>query len=219
MNEEAMTAAALDDLTRRHPALAACRGQIRDAYAMLAAACAAGGTIFVCGNGGSRADADHIVGELSKGFLSKRPLAPETVRAFSARLGTDADHLCARLQRGLRAMLLDAHPALTTAYFNDVDPLMACAQQLFVMARPGDAVIGISTSGNAANVANVFKVAAGMGVRRLLLTGNRHGACEALAELSIAVPEAETYKIQELHLPVYHALCIMLEKRFFGDGD
>lgn len=219
MSEASMTGAVLDDLVRRHPALAACRESINAAYAMLTGALAAGGTIFVCGNGGSRADADHIVGELSKGFLSRRPLPAATIREFSARLGEDAAPLCARLQRGLRAMLLDAHPALTTAYANDVDPLMACAQQLFVMGRPGDAVIGISTSGNAANVANVFKVAAGIGARRLLLTGNRHGACEALAELSITVPEAETYKVQELHLPVYHALCIMLEKRFFGDGD
>lgn len=219
MNEETMTAAVLDDLVRRHPALAACRESINAAYALLAGALAAGGTVFVCGNGGSRADADHIVGELSKGFLSRRPLPPETIAEFSARLGEDAAPLCARLQLGLRAMLLDAHQALTTAYANDVDPLMACAQQLFVMGRPGDAVIGISTSGNAANVANVFKVAAGMGVRRILLTGNRHGACEALADLSIAAPESETYKIQELHLPIYHALCIMLEKRFFGRQD
>ena len=205
----------LDELVHRYPALDVCRGQIADAYAVLEQTLAAGGTVFVCGNGGSRADADHIVGELSKGFLSRRPLPEALVRQFSTNLKTDASALCGKLQLGLRAMLLGCQPALDTAYANDVDPLMVAAQQLFVMGRPGDTVIGISTSGNAENIANVFNVATGIGIRKILLTGNRHGKCEPLADCVIGVPENETYKIQEFHLPVYHALCIMLEKKFF----
>ena len=149
-------------------------------------------------------------------YLKTRELPEEIVRQFSENLGEDASGLCARLQMGIRAMLLSAHPALSSAYANDVDPQMCYAQQLFVAGRKGDVVIGLSTSGNAENIRNVFQVAGGLGIRRILFTGNRHGACERYADCVIDVPEAETYKIQELHLPVYHAVCIMLEEYFYG---
>lgn len=216
MTGDSISTSVMKTLLNRYPALTACAGTIVDAYCILRDSIREGGTVFVCGNGGSHADADHIIGELSKGFLSKRKVPKEIVRQFSENLGEDASGLCARLQMGIRAMLLSAHPALSSAYANDVDPQMCYAQQLFVAGRKGDVVIGLSTSGNAENIRNVFQVAGGLGIRRILFTGNRHGACERYADCVIDVPEAETYKIQELHLPVYHAVCIMLEEYFYG---
>ena len=113
-------------------------------------------------------------------------------------------------------MNLSSQQALATAFLNDVDPSMVLAQELFVMARKGDAVLGITTSGNAKNVLNVFKTAGGIGVKRILLTGNRHGICEKYVDCVIDVPESETFRVQELHLPVYHTLCMMIEDHFYG---
>ena len=216
MQNDPIAESAMATLLARHPALAACADKITAAYRILRDSIAQGGTVFVCGNGGSHADADHIIGELSKGFLLKRKLPAELVKSMSEKLGEDAAPLCDRLQMGMRAMLLDAHPALSSAYANDVDPFMCYAQQLFVMGRENDVVIGLSTSGNAENIRNVFKVAGGRGIKRILFTGNRHGKCEQYADCVIDVPESETYKIQELHLPTYHAICIMLEEYFYG---
>ena len=187
----------METLLNRYPGLASCAEEITEAYQILRDSIGQGGTVFVCGNGGSHADADHIIGELSKGFLSKRTVPAEIAARMTEKLGEDASGLCAKLQMGMRAMLLSAHPALSSAYANDVDPRMCCAQQLFVMGRKQDVVIGL-------------------GIRRILFTGNRHGKCERYADCVIAVPESETYRIQELHLPVYHAVCIMLEEYFYG---
>ena len=222
MQNDPIAESVMATLLARHPALAACADKITDAYRILRDSIAQGGTVFVCGNGGSHADADHIIGELSKGFLLKRKLPAELVKSMSEKLGEDAVFLRqefkarGRLQMGMRAMLLDAHPALSSAYANDVDPVMCYAQQLFVMGRENDVVIGLSTSGNAENIRNVFKVAGGRGIKRILFTGNRHGKCEQYADCVIDVPESETYKIQELHLPTYHAICIMLEEYFYA---
>ena len=203
-------------LVKRYPVLSACKEQIMQAYSVLETTFLNGGTVFTCGNGGSQSDADHIVGELSKGFLLKRPVPPEKVFQMSASLGEDATALCASLQMGLRALNLSSQPALSTAFANDVDPLMNLAQELFVMGRKGDSVIGLSTSGNAQNILNAFKVAGGIGIKRILFTGSGHGKCEKYADCIINVPECETYKVQELHLPIYHTICIMLEDRFYG---
>lgn len=207
----------MEELLKRYPALSVCAEQIMRAYSILEETYLNGGTVFTCGNGGSQSDADHIVGELSKGFLLKRPLPCEIVQQISSALGEDASDLCSRLQMGLRAMNLSSQPALSTAYANDVDPLMSLAQELFVMGRTGDSVIGLSTSGNAQNILNAFKVAGGLGIKRILFTGNGHGKCEKYADCVINVPECETYKVQELHLPIYHTICIMLEDRFHGE--
>lgn len=204
------------DLENRYPVLSACEEEIMQAYSILETTFMNGGTVFTCGNGGSQSDADHIVGELSKGFLLKRPVPPEKVFQMSASLGEDATALCASLQMGLRAMNLSSQPALSTAYSNDVDPLMSLAQELFVMGKKGDAVIGLSTSGNARNILNAFRVAGGIGVRRILFTGSGHGKCEKYADCVIHAPACETYQVQELHLPIYHMICIMLEDRFYG---
>ena len=214
MKKDSVADPVMETLLNRYPGLASCAEEITEAYQILRDSIGQGGTGFVCGNGGSHADADHIIGELSKGFLSKRTVPAEIAARMTEKLGEDASGLCAKLQMGMRAMLLSAHPALSSAYANDVDPLMCYAQQLFVMGRKQDVVIGLSTSGNAENIQNVFKVAGG--IRRILFTGNRHGKCERYADCVIAVPESETYRIQELHLPVYHAVCIMLEEYFYG---
>lgn len=206
----------MEQLLKRYPALSVCAEQIMRAYSILEETYLNGGTVFTCGNGGSQSDADHIVGELSKGFLLKRSLPCEVVQQISSALGEDASDLCSRLQMGLRAMNLSSQPALSTAYANDVDPLMSLAQELFVMGRTGDSVIGLSTSGNAQNILNAFKVAGGLGIKRILFTGSGHGKCEKYADCVINVPECETYKVQELHLPIYHTICIMLEDRFHG---
>lgn len=206
----------LDLMSKRYPALSGCRDSVLKAYYILEDVFSAGGTLFTCGNGGSQADSDHIVGELSKGFLLKRELSADQIRSFSENLGEDASGLCANLQNGLRAMNLSSQQALATAFLNDVDPAMVLAQELFVMARKGDAVLGITTSGNAQNVLNAFKTAGGIGVKRILLTGNRHGICEKYADCVIDVPESETFRVQELHLPVYHTLCMMIEDHFYG---
>lgn len=207
----------MEQLLKRYPALSVCAEQIMRAYSILEETYLNGGTVFTCGNGGSQSDADHIVGELSKGFLLKRSLPCEVVQQISSALGEDASDLCSRLQMGLRAMNLSSQPALSTAYANDVDPLMSLAQELFVMGRTGDSVIGLSTSGNAQNILNAFKVAGGLGIKRILFTGSGHGKCEKYADCVINVPECETYKVQELHLPIYHTICIMLEDRFHGE--
>lgn len=207
----------VEQLVKRYPVLSACKGQIMRAYSVLETTFLNGGTVFTCGNGGSQSDADHIVGELSKGFLLRRPVPPEKVFQMSASLGEDATALCASLQLGLRALNLSSQPALSTAFANDVDPLMNLAQELFVMGRKGDSVIGLSTSGNAQNILNAFKVAGGTGIKRILFTGSGHGKCEKYADCIINVPECETYKVQELHLPIYHTICIMLENRFYGN--
>ena len=129
---------------------------------------------------------------------------------------TGDETLAGKLQMGLRCISLISHPALNTAFMNDVDPLMIYAQQLFVLGRSGDAVIGITTSGNAENICNMFKVARARSITTILLTGSRQGRCEPYADLAVHVPASETYKIQELHLPVYHCLCAMLEENFYG---
>ncbi len=205
----------IEDLVKRYPALSVCEDKIRQACRILRDVVENDGTIFVCGNGGSNSGAEHIIDELSKGFLSKRPVPQDKVLEMSNALGEDAAELCSKLQMDLKAMSLSAHQALSSAYLNDVDPLMCYAQQLFVMGGKNDVVIGLSTSGNAENILNAFKVAGAVGIKRILFTGNRHGQCEAYTDCIIDVPESETYKVQELHLPVYHAICIILEKYFF----
>lgn len=172
-------------------------------------------TLFLCGNGGSAADAEHIAGELMKSFKLKRKHSSAVRENFEKVLGEE--NLLDRLQPGFRAISLNGHPALASAYANDMDPLMVYAQQLFVLGLPGDAVLGISTSGNAKNVCNTFKTARGMGIQAILLTGLNHGLCERFADVIFRAPSLETYRIQEYHLAIYHTLCLMLEEEFYGE--
>ena len=204
----------IKDLISRYPALESITESLDKVYVTLKTCFVNDKTLFCAGNGGSAADSEHIVGELMKGFLQKRPLNQVVSSAIRQRTGDIT--LADRLQMGLRCISLISHPALNTAFMNDVDPLMIYAQQLFVLGRSGDAVIGISTSGNAENICNMFKVARARGITTILLTGMNKGICEEFADFVIHAPASETYKIQELHLPIYHCLCAMLEENFYG---
>ncbi|WET06380.1 SIS domain-containing protein [Lentisphaerota bacterium ZTH] len=205
----------LIDFKERFPEMAHLDDKMLQAAGMIVEAMAAGHTLFACGNGGSASDSDHITGELLKGFKSLRPLKPELKEKFSV-YGDKGREMADKLQYGLRAVSLTSHPAFTTAFLNDVDGQLIFAQQLFALGREGDVLIGISTSGNAENVKSCFMTAKVMGVKTILLTGKDGGACASLADCEIRVPEQETYKIQEMHLPIYHTLCLMIEDHFYG---
>lgn len=204
----------LDTLIAHYPDLGKIRENLQSIYIILENLFFNSKTLFVCGNGGSATDAEHIVGELMKSFCLKRQL-PAELRTKLDKCYPN-DHFSEKLQMGFRTISLQSHMALSTAFANDVDPLMAYAQQLFVLARPEDVVIGISTSGNAVNIMNTFKVARVMGVKTILFTGENCGLCEPYADYLIKAPSLETYRIQEYHLPIYHTLCLMIEERFYG---
>lgn len=206
----------LDHLVGRYPVLEACREEIAGAYRLLKSCYERGGKLLIAGNGGSAADAEHIAGELMKRFKIPRPVDAafaEKLRSVDAQRG---EKLAKNLERSLMAIPLVAHEALTTAYINDVDGLGVFAQQLFGYGRRGDVFLGISTSGNSENILNAAVVAKALGIHVIGLTGANGGKLASLAELTMRVPETETYKVQELHLPVYHCLCLMLEEEFFG---
>jgi D-sedoheptulose 7-phosphate isomerase len=168
---------------------------------------ASGGKLLVCGNGGSAADADHIVGELMKGFYKKRSLPAEE----ASKLGEYARYL----QGALPAIALTQHAALSTAFLNDVNPEMGFAQQVYGYGRDGDVLLGISTSGNSKNVCNAVRVAMNLGIKTIGLTGRKGGRLSEISDVCIGVPADITADIQELHLPIYHTLCAMLEELFF----
>lgn len=204
-----------DRLFERYPQLEGNRTEIMEAYVMLRDCYLGGGKVMVAGNGGSCADSEHIVGELMKGFLLKRPFpesAKARIRANTSELLPDAADL---LQQCLPAIALTGHNALSTAVANDLDPSLAIAQQAAGYGRAGDVLIGISTSGNAKNIALAVGVAKSMGIKTLGLTGGTGGRLKAACDCAIVVPGNQPADVQELHLPVYHTLCAMLEARFF----
>ena len=202
-------------LMQRYPVLSVCRVDIEAACENLISCYEQEGKLLLCGNGGSCADSDHIAGELLKGFLKKRPLSAEQIASMQASCPTLSPHLLEKLQGGLPAIPLTAMAAMFTAFCNDVDPELVYAQQVLALGKPGDVLIGISTSGNAKNVAAAAKVAKGLGATVIGLTGRDGGVLKELADICICVPETETYKVQELHLPAYHCLCAAVEEHFF----
>lgn len=202
-----------EELFARYPALRKNAENFHYVYSILKNGFFKRKTLFSCGNGGSACDGEHITGELLKNFILKRTVDAETRKRFDAAGAAD---LLDQLQPGFRAISLNNHPGLSSAFANDVDPLMVYAQQLFVLGGEGDMLLGISTSGNAVNVCNAFKTARAMGIVTILLTGENHGLCEPYADAILRAPSLETYKIQEYHLPMYHALCLMLEEEFYG---
>ena len=209
--------APLDLLVERYPELAVCRESIRRAYEILEQSYAMGGKLLVAGNGGSAADAEHIVGELMKSFVLPRALSEE----FSQKLLEVDGELGAVLQKNLQgalpAIALDGHISLSTAYMNDCEPLLCFAQQVNGFGVKGDVFLGISTSGNSQNIMFAAVTARAKGMPVVGLTGEKESKLSAFADVCIRVPKAMTYQIQELHLPVYHCLCLMLEERFFGN--
>lgn len=203
-------------LIERYPILAGCRQSLMDAYLVMEEAYEGDHKLLIAGNGGSAADSEHIAGELMKRFKTPRPVTPEMAEKLKAIDPVRGADLAKNLERGLMAIPLVAHEALSTAYINDVDGLGVFAQQLFGFGRPGDVFLGISTSGNSKNVMSATVVARALGIKVIGLTGAKGGELAQVADVAVKVPETETYMIQELHLPVYHCWCLMLEDRFFG---
>lgn len=205
----------LQELFTRYPALLDCKEDIEKAEKALIDCYEKGGKVLLCGNGGSCADCEHIVGELMKGFLKKRPLSDSQKAAMKQRCDLVEDDLLGRLQGGLPAIALPAMTALNSAFCNDVDPALIYAQPLMGLARENDMLIAISTSGNSANVYEAVKVAKALGIQVIGLTGQTGGKLKETADICICAPETETFKVQELHLPIYHYLCAAVEAHFF----
>ena len=206
-------------LIERYPILESVKQDIIDAYLIMKECYEHDGKLLIAGNGGSAADAEHIVGELMKSFKTSRPVTAEMAKKLKAIDPVRGENLTKKLERGLMAIPLVAHEALSTAYINDVDGLGVFAQQLFGFGRSGDVFLGISTSGNSENIMSATVVARALGIKIIGLTGAKGGELATVTDVAIKVPETETYMIQELHLPVYHCLCLMLEDSFFGRAD
>lgn len=206
----------LRDLTDRYPALLGMTKELRQAFSLLRTTFQTGGKLLACGNGGSAADALHIVGELMKSFCKLRPMDADTAAALAVRFPEDAPFLTEKLERTLPAVALVENAALNTAVQNDTASKLVFAQQVYGLGRREDCLLCISTSGNAKNCVYAAETAKAMGMPVIALTGAKPSALSTLADCTLAVPEEETYRVQELHLPVYHALCLMLECYFFG---
>lgn len=209
----------VEELIERYPALAVCREDLRAAVQAICESYAGGHKLLVCGNGGSASDSEHIVGELMKGFLLPRKLGAKEQQEFERACPASAAYLMENLQGTLPAISLVNSVGFGTAFANDQAPDLVFAQQVLGLGAAGDTLIAISTSGSSQNVLYALDVARAKGLRTIALTGEKGGrmAAEHLAETVIRVPAAETFKIQEYHLPVYHMLCIAAEHEFFGD--
>ena len=206
----------IDLLILRYPQLIVAKDCIVEAYQILEESYTNDGKLLVAGNGGSAADAEHIVGELMKGFVNPRKLEAEYSDALITVNKELGRVLSENLQGALPAIALDGHLALTTAYLNDCEPLLCFAQQVNGYGRKSDVFLGISTSGNSRNILYAATVAKAKWMKVIGLTGEKDSKLSEISDTCIQVPETETYKIQELHLPVYHCLCLMLEDTFFG---
>ena len=206
----------INELIKRYPSLDSCKAEIGAARDMIIGCYENGGKLLLSGNGGSSADCDHIVGELMKGFLLKRPLSDKLKRDMRARSPELDSATLDKLQMGLPAVSLTSIGALNTAFANDVDPSLIYAQSVLSLGETGDVLIAISTSGNAKNVCEAARVARAIGMKVVALTGKDGGELKHLSDVCVIAPEGETYKIQELHLPIYHYICAEVEKHFFG---
>lgn len=207
----------LQALVAKYPDLDDCLDDIQAAYELLRDCYTAGGKVLFCGNGGSAADSEHLVGELMKGYLRARPVPPEVRQALSDAFPEQGAYLADHLQGALPAISLVSQTALLTAYANDVAADMIFAQQVYGYGNAGDVLVGISTSGNSSNVLHALRVARVTGLRTLGITGASGVAMNALCDVTIRVPWEQTTDIQERHLAIYHALCAMLEDKFFTD--
>lgn len=201
----------IDILVERYPSLSSCKIEIIKACELLINTFLSGNKLLVCGNGGSASDSEHIVGELMKGFCKKRPLPIEMKDKL------EDEELYSYLQGALPTIALTVENALTTAFSNDQNPAFAFAQQVYGLGVKGDALLTISTSGNSKNCIYAAKVARAKGVKVIALTGANESKLSELADITIKAPEKETYKIQEYHLPIYHAICLAIENEFFEE--
>ena len=207
----------LELLLKRYPQLEPCKESICSAYSNLRDTYENGGKLLACGNGGSASDAAHIVGELMKSFVLKRDIGPVANRLREQLPEEEAEYLIENLQGALSAISLHGELALVSAYANDVASDMIYAQQVLGYGKAGDSLLAISTSGNSSNVVRAAEVAKALGLHTFGLTGQSGGRLKDICDVCICVPETETFQVQELHLPVYHTLCLMLESHFFGE--
>lgn len=210
--------ARIESLLQRFPALETCSQSISDTVNALCEMYHNGGTLFVCGNGGSAADSEHIVGELMKGFMQKRPLPENFKKQLEMQDEKRGAYIAEHLQQSIPAISLVSSVSLATAFANDVAADLIFAQQVNGLGHNGDILLGISTSGNAVNVANAMITAQAKGMKTIALTGRDGGTLKPLADIAIIVPSDSTPDIQELHVPVYHYICAAIENRIFGDG-
>jgi Phosphoheptose isomerase len=206
----------LRGLLERHPALLSCREQIETAHEMLQNCFQEGGKLLLCGNGGSAADALHISGELMKSFVVPRTPDPAFSGAVRKLFPSDADFLLQKLEPALPAITLVGNASASTAVQNDISPLLVFAQQVYALGKKNDILFGISTSGNSQNIIYAAETARALGMGIITLTGRGPNGLSPVSDCQIAVDETETFLVQELHLPVYHALCLMLEHDFFA---
>ena len=207
-------------MIKRYPELKICRGDLNAAVETICEGFRGGGKLITCGNGGSAADAMHIVGELMKGFLLPRRIEecrPEFVAKAQEIFPADVEFFKANLQGALPAMSLVGETSLLTAFANDVSPNLIFAQQIFGIGRRGDVLLAISTSGNSDNVLFAVEVAKIIGLKVIAITGRRGGRLKHLSDVAVCVPADSSHTIQEFHLPIYHMLCIALENEFFGE--
>ncbi len=209
----------IKELICRYPSLAVCEGEITAAAEMLCDCYKNGGKVLTLGNGGSAADALHIVGELMKCFVLDRKLDKDICDRLMECGGEDGELLVNKLEAPLPAISLLNETSLETAYANDTAPELAFAQQVLGLGNKGDVLIAISTSGNSRNAVLAAKVARAKGVKVISMTGDGGGKLRYVSDVTVAVPDCETYRVQELHLPIYHALCLILEEEFFGDKE
>ena len=201
-------------LEQAHPSLKPATGELIRAYNVILRSFQSGGKLLLCGNGGSACDCEHIAGELMKGFLLPRRLTAEEQAALAA--AGDDGALAGKLQRALPVVVLHGLSGMSTAFMNDVDAELTFAQQAFAYAREGDVLLGISTSGNARNVIAAAVAAKARGAAVIGLTGETGGQLLARCDVCVRAPARETYRVQEMHLPLYHALCAALEQAVFG---
>lgn len=206
-----------DILWTNYPQLADCKEDIRKTFALMSDCCRQGGLIMTCGNGGSASDAEHIVGELMKGFKLKRPATKEQRESLMSAFPDEGAYLADHLQRAIRAVSLVSQTALSSAFANDVAADMVFAQQVFGYGKPGDLLIGISTSGNSRNIVNACKTAKAFGIGTIGITGESGGMLREICDVTIRVPACDTHRVQEYHLPIYHALCAAVEAEMFAE--
>ncbi len=202
-----------EELFERYPALTVCKDDVLKCFNLLQETYDNGGKVLVCGNGGSAADSEHIVGELMKNFKSCRKADENLLNSLED--CQESKRLKEVLEGNLPAISLTSHLSLTTAYSNDKEPSAVFAQQLSGLGQKGDTFIAISTSGNSLNCVYATLVAKAKGLKTVALTGEKHSRLEELSLVTVKVPAVETFKIQEYHLPIYHALCAMLESENF----
>lgn len=211
-----VTAQHLESLLERYPALAGCKSNIRLAFELLCQCYSGGGKLLACGNGGSSADADHLVGELMNRYLFNRVVSPAERSRLEECAAEDAPFLAGNLQRSFPAISLSTNGSVITAVSNDIDPSMIFAQQVYGYGRPGDLLVAFSTSGNSRNVILAARAARARDMKIVGLSGQSGAELKGLCDCCICVPETVTFRVQELHLPVYHALCAMVEQECFG---